>query len=66
MGCELGRRVAGADAQGYDWGFEIAVGVRKLEPNRTASFFTNSLNERGFGSGLLRFHRGLILRNLFP
>ena len=24
MGCELGRGVAGADVQGYDWGLEIA------------------------------------------
>ena len=25
VGCELGRGGAGADVQGYDWGFEIAV-----------------------------------------
>ena len=25
VGCELGRGGAGADVQGYDWGFEIAI-----------------------------------------
>lgn len=26
VSCELGRGVAGADVQGDDWGFEIAMG----------------------------------------
>lgn len=30
MGCELGRGGAGADVQGYDWGFEIAMDVRRF------------------------------------
>lgn len=30
MGCKLGCSVAGADVQGHDWGFEIAMDVRRL------------------------------------
>lgn len=33
MSCKLGRKVAGADVQGYDWGFEIANNVREFELN---------------------------------
>lgn len=33
VGCELGCILARADVQGYDWGFEVAMDVRKLQAN---------------------------------
>ena len=67
MGCELGRGVAGADVQGYDWGSEIAIWMMRLVGKLVRSIETvldnkNSLDETGSRCRSLRFQgRRLVL-----
>ncbi len=66
MSCELGRGVTGADVQSYDWGFEIAMNVRKLQSQLNGKFCNNSLDEGDSCNSLLRSRGSLIFCYLFP
>lgn len=73
MGCELGRGVAGADVQGYDGGFEIAVegsvnvSFPKFQTELEKNLLQNdSLDESDSCGSLLRFQGSLVLGYLFP
>lgn len=76
MRCELGRRVAGADVQGYDGGLQVAMCRRFCQkssrsnwdwtqqtPNKQTNK-QNSLDETGSRSRSLRSHGRFVL--LFP